>query len=111
MIRTFEYLPLLGDRMNDRFQRRSAISDAEPTGFDLGDHLGETTPNRTELINALVPKKPALRGRVRVFLPLLHQLPRHQSKFCQPLLPLHPNLIAHQPSVSRTTPCSGAAPA
>src|SRR3546814_10437636 len=51
MIRTFEYLPLLGDRMNDRFQRRSAISDAEPPGFDFGDHLGETTPNRTEILD------------------------------------------------------------
>src|SRR3546814_17805920 len=60
MIRTFEYLPLLGDRMNDRFQRRSAISDAEPTGFDFGDPLGETTPNRTEILDALVPKQPAL---------------------------------------------------
>src|SRR3546814_8566233 len=88
-----EYLPLLGDRMNDRFQRRSAISDAEPTGFDFGDHLGETTPNRTEILDALVPKKPALIGRVRVFLPSLNQLPRQQSKFCQTLLPLRPNLL------------------
>src|SRR3546814_9108427 len=38
MIRTFEYLPLLGDRMNDRFQRRSTISNSEPTGFDFGEH-------------------------------------------------------------------------
>src|SRR3546814_11736634 len=88
MIRTFEYLPLLGDRMNDRFQRRSAISDAEPTGFDFGDHLGETTPNRTELLDALVPKQPALIDRVRVFLPSLNQLPRPQSKFCPTLPPL-----------------------
>src|SRR3546814_12162407 len=65
MIRTFEYLPLLGDRMNDRFQRRSAISDAEPTGFDFGDHLGETTPTRTEIVDALVPKEPAQISRFR----------------------------------------------
>src|SRR3546814_17523226 len=80
MIRTFEYLPLLGDRMNDRFQRRSAISDADPTGLDFGDHLGETTPNRTQILTALVPKKPALIARVRVSLPSLNQLPRPQSK-------------------------------
>src|SRR3546814_17177917 len=32
MIRTFEYLPLLGDRMNDRFQRRSARSEERRVG-------------------------------------------------------------------------------
>src|SRR3546814_14385218 len=60
MIRTFEYLPLLGDRMNARFQRSSAISDAEPTGFDLGAHLAGTTPKRTEHLDCPVPKKPTL---------------------------------------------------
>jgi hypothetical protein len=41
--------------MNDRLQRRTAIGHAKPTGFDLGNHLSQTTPDRAKILDALVP--------------------------------------------------------
>src|SRR3546814_16892349 len=54
MIGPFEYLPLFGNRMYDRFQRRSAISHTEPSGFDFRDNLGATPSDRTKVLEALL---------------------------------------------------------
>ena len=83
MICPLEDLPLFRDRMNHGFQRRAAISDAKSSRLDLGDHLGQTAADGAEILDPLVPQKPALIGRVRIFLPSLNELPCQQFKIRQ----------------------------
>src|SRR3546814_8839297 len=68
MIGPFEYLPLFGTRMYDRFQRRSAKSHTEHPAFDFRDNFGETPSDRKKVLEELVPEEPALIVRVWVFL-------------------------------------------
>jgi len=45
MVRALEDLPLLGDGMDDGFERRSAVGDAERAALDLADNLGDAAPD------------------------------------------------------------------
>jgi len=69
MVSAFENLTLLGDGMNDRFERRSPVGDAERAALDLTNDLANTTPDRAEVFQPFVPQKPASVGCARIVTP------------------------------------------
>jgi hypothetical protein len=78
MVRTFEDLALFGNGMDDGFERRSAIGDAKRTALDLADDLGDTAPDRTKILQPLVPQEPASIGRARIVTPTGNE-PTHKA--------------------------------
>ncbi|WP_214675465.1 hypothetical protein, partial [Escherichia coli] len=62
MIGAFEYLPLLRNGAYDRFQRGAPVDVAESSGLDLLDHLRNAPPDRSKILESLVPEKPTSIG-------------------------------------------------
>jgi hypothetical protein len=73
MVCAFEYLPLFSDRTNDDLQRRSAVRVAKSARADFFDHFAQTTPDRTKVLDPLVPQKPALIGACAVQTPVFNK--------------------------------------
>ena len=55
MVRALEDLALLGDGVDDSFERRSPVGNAERAALDLADDLSDAAPDRAEILKPLVP--------------------------------------------------------
>ncbi len=73
MIGAFEYLPLLGNGADDRFQGGTAIGVAKHALRDLRNHLLYATADRAKVLEPLVPQEPVLVGAVGIVPPLVNQ--------------------------------------
>ena len=67
-------LSLLGDRANDRFERRALVDVSEGTAFDLVDDNSDASADRPRVLQSLVPEEPAAIRAVRIVSPTIDQL-------------------------------------
>src|SRR5512146_2860615 len=80
VIRTPKNLPLLGDRTDDRFERGTFVRVPERAGFDFAHDLGDSAPNRTEVLESLFPEKPRLVRAGWIAAPALDQRPQQRRR-------------------------------
>src|SRR3546814_12528987 len=73
MIRTFENLSLLDDRMNNDLQCRTPICRLEGAGIDFGADLRDSSSYRTTILQSFLPYEPHLIHRAGISAPALHQ--------------------------------------
>ncbi|GAV36263.1 hypothetical protein ROTAS13_03950 [Roseomonas sp. TAS13] len=77
VVRTLEDLPLLCDGVDHGLQGRSAVGDAKGPGLYLGHNLLDAAPDRAEVLDPLLPKKPAPVGGAGVVAPARQQGGHH----------------------------------
>jgi hypothetical protein len=91
VVGSFEDVPLLGDRIQHRFERRAAVGISECVGLDLGDHLLEAAPNGAEVFYRASHKN-HVRYVPRVVIPPMAYEISNPTLF-HPLRPSHPQSI------------------
>ena len=77
MVRALEHLPLLGDRADDRLERRALVDVAEAARVDLADDDLEPAADRPEVLETLLPEEPRAVRAAWVVAPPLDQT-RHE---------------------------------
>lgn len=74
MVRALENLALLGNGVDYGLQRRAAILRAEAARLDFRDDCLQAATNGAEVLEALLPEKPALIGGAWVVAPPRQQV-------------------------------------
>ncbi len=73
VVGAFEYLPLLGDRADNRLERGAFVDVAKCACFDLLDNLRYSPPNGPKIFKPLLPQEPCAIGGIRIVSPTFDQ--------------------------------------